>query len=292
MRNLFFLFILIGLVSCETEKLVVDKAPNDDLSNLRSVISAGDIHNDFMDIANAHDFSSLGSMLSYGDVLDYLVDFYQTNTNNHSAITSNDKLILEESFENHINLTNPLHVERIIRNVDLVDNPFQLTGQSTLSQLMYDLYLNNGVTQAEYNQLIGIQNALVDVFDFEMGISELVTYLDSINDASSYILTYVKDIGLRSSEWWLGNEVGGYVNFLDDIIDSDHPDYYPNGVAGLVANDIAGAVVGGAIAAGGQLIFADEFNWNIVGYGALAGAVTNSLGVTRWIANGIRRFWN
>jgi len=67
MRYLFFLFILIGLVSCETEKLVIDKTPNDDLSDLRSVISAGDIHNDFMDLANAHDFSSLGSMLSYGD---------------------------------------------------------------------------------------------------------------------------------------------------------------------------------------------------------------------------------
>jgi hypothetical protein len=291
MRYLSFLFILIGLVSCESEKSLVNKALNEDLSDLRSVISAGDIHNDFMDLANAHDFSSLGSILSYGNVLDYLVDFYQTNTNNYSAITSNDKLIFEDLFENHINLTNPLYCERIIRNVDLVDNPFQLSGQSTLSQLKYDLFLHNGVTQAEYNQLIGIQNALVDVYDFEMGISELVTYLESINDASSYILKSVKDIGLRSSEWWKGNEVGGYVYFLDDIIHSDHPDYYPNGVAALVANDIAGAVFGGCLAVGGQLIFNDEVNWGMVGYSMVGAAVIASTGAVGRLASWIRKWY-
>jgi len=55
-----------------------------------------------------------------------------------------------------------------------------------------------------------------------------------------------------------------------------------------VGTDIAGAVIGGCIALGGQLIFGDgSVNWGAVGYGALGGAITGSTGAVgklgRWI---------
>ena len=46
-----------------------------------------------------------------------------------------------------------------------------------------------------------------------------------------------------------------------------------------IATDVAGAIIGGAVTLGGQVIFNDDVNWAIVGYGALSGVIIFSTGL-------------
>lgn len=65
---------------------------------------------------------------------------------------------------------------------------------------------------------------------------------------------------------------------------------FPEGVTsqailpGPIATDVAGAIIGGAVTLGGQVIFNDDVNWAIVGYGAVTGAVVGSTGAVGRLA--------
>lgn len=100
------------------------------------------------------------------------------------------------------------------------------------------------------------------------------------NSEGSYFQTgLILAIAEESYYWWTENPEAAF----DDPTKLNSENIQAV-LPGLIATDAAGAIVGGAIAAGGQLIFSDDFNWGVVGYGAVAGAIVGSTGAVGRLA--------
>lgn len=98
--------------------------------------------------------------------------------------------------------------------------------------------------------------------------------LKPTSDESKYTVGVVLAIAEESYDWWSRNP--------DAIISTDGKSkaiLLPT----IVAQDVAGAIVGAGIAAGYQLT-KDDFDWGAVGWAAAGGAVVASTGVVGRIA--------
>ena len=100
--------------------------------------------------------------------------------------------------------------------------------------------------------------------------------LEPTSDGSKHTVGIILAIAEESYEWWSKNP--------DDIISTDGKSkviLLPN----VVAQDVAGAIVGAGVAAGYQLYQNDgDFDWEAVGWGAGAGAIIASTGLVGRIA--------
>lgn len=100
--------------------------------------------------------------------------------------------------------------------------------------------------------------------------------LEPASDGSKHTVGIILAIAEESYEWWSKNP--------DAIISTDGKSkaiLLPN----VVAQDVAGAIVGAGVAAGYQLYQNDgDFDWGAVGWGAGAGAIIASTGLVGRIA--------
>ena len=104
--------------------------------------------------------------------------------------------------------------------------------------------------------------------------------LEPASDESKYTVGIILAIAEESYDWWTKNP---------DAIFSPDGKYKAILIPNIVAQDVAGAIVGAGVAAGYQAYQNDgDFDWEAVGWGAAAGAVVASTGlvgkIARWLS--------
>tara|TARA_R110002073_G_scaffold212799_1_gene373102 strand:- start:452 stop:925 length:474 start_codon:yes stop_codon:yes gene_type:complete len=121
------------------------------------------------------------------------------------------------------------------------------------------------------------ENGQIPSFSLADSISVYKTFYQGLkptSDESKYTVGVVLAIAEESYDWWSKNP--------DAIIPTDGKSkavLLPT----IVAQDVAGAIVGAGITAGYQLM-QDEFDWGAVGWAAGGGAIVASTGLVGRIA--------
>ena len=130
----------------------------------------------------------------------------------------------------------------------------------------------------------------ISVFALDDTLSTLENEFKSIVHQTEtnygYITGAVLAVAKESYNWWLNNPGAIQVN---SIKTTNKIDNKIQAIPLVVANDIAGALVGAGIAVSGQMIINGEVDWGIVGWSAVSGAVIGSTGVVgkigKWLSN-------
>lgn len=147
-----------------------------------------------------------------------------------------------------------------------------------------DMTKMNLFSEQEIKLMTKITESFESTANFEISHEELVNRLvqyeneyktlEYKSDNSYFSTGLTLAIAKESFDWWSKNPTAFESNDGKNKL-------LPN----VVAQDLAGAIVGSAVAAGYQLIQNDDdFDWAAVGYGAVAGAVVGSTGVVGKIA--------
>lgn len=128
-------------------------------------------------------------------------------------------------------------------------------------------------------------NALADSLDqFEL---EYLSANHGNGTQNGYITGSVLAVAKESYTWWLNNPDA--IRLDKNIVSKYGIQNKVQAIPVVVANDIAGTLVGAGIAVTGQMIINGEIDWAIVGWSAVSGAVIGSTGVVSkiggWISN-------
>ena len=282
-------FVLLCLTAlflhCEKEDVNSSKLQ---LRKASSTCSYGDIHNDFMDMANA-EFEIDTTVTSKTQAIRQLTDFYVNRTSSYTKLSSDDRNILAESIENNNDLFDAQTSINVIFDRNLVNNPWR--GRSTLTVLIDDLNANAVISSNETAQIRATVTLVRDAIQGRVNLNDFeqkLTQLSADNVGKNYdFLNPALCVGESSLSWWRNTSPD---LFLDQqVISPSNPQYQTNALPDVVGVDIAGAIVGAAVSASIQYGVTRNVNWKIVGLTAVAGAITSSTGVIgklgKWISN-------
>lgn len=298
-KNVFYLLIFLSSVmtlSCSknTDDSSTEQKSND-LLMLRTFDSCsyGDVHNDFMSFYN-DDFNVNQSITSKTDGFNDIINFFKAKSSNYVKLSESEIEILDSSFVANIEIIETEKLNSLISNDETIINPFT-NNQTTLSNLINELKVRNIISNPEYEELINLQNFLDETFRGNVNSIEFNNYLDETSDrikGKGYnLLEPMICIGNSSNNWWRTNtpDIGLPLPLGEQIYPSN--EYTTYAIPVVVANDIAGAIVGGVGAASYQYIATGSVNWEVVGYATVGGAIVGSLGVVGKLSKWIQGLW-
>jgi hypothetical protein len=294
-KNLFYLIVFgVSMMTISCSKNTdesLNELESSDLSLMRTTDSCsyGDIHNDFMSIYN-DDFQINQSITSKTVGYNYIINFFKSKSNDYENLNESEIDILDSSFTSNIELLETLKLNSLISNDETMFDPFS-NNQTTLSNLINELQVQNVISNTEYQELINLQNFLDETFKGRVSNTEFNNYLDEISariDGKGYkLLEPIICIGNSSNNWWRTNtpDIGLPIPLGDQVYPSGS--YTTYAIPVVVANDIAGAIIGGVGAATYQYVGTGSVNWKVVGIATVGGAIVGSLGVlgklSKWI---------
>lgn len=300
MKNnvLHLLFIVTSMMTLGCSKNTDDSSneqKSNDLLSMRASGSCnyGDIHNDFMSFYS-DDFQINHNTTTKTDGVNDVINFFKAKSQDYEKLSKNEIEILDLSFITNIELLETEKLNSIISNDETLINPFS-NNQTTLSNLITELNVRNVISNPEYEELISLQNFLDKTFRGEVSNFEFNNYLDEatkrIEGKGYKLLEPIICIGNSSNDWWRTNtpNIGLPLPFGEQVYPSDS--YTTYAVPVVVANDIAGGIIGGVGAATYQYIGTGSVNWKVVGISAVGGAVVGSLGVLGKLSKWIQGLW-
>lgn len=293
-KKVFYLLAFIAsMTTLSCSKNLDDSSieQNNNLSLMKSSGSCGygDIHNDFMSFYN-DDYQINQSITSKTDGFNDVISFFKTKSNDYDKLSESEIEILDSSVTTNIGLVETEKLNSLISNDKTIINPFS-NNQTTLNNLINELKIRNIISSPEYEELLSLQNFLDETFRGEVSSEEFDNYLAEtsarIKDKGYKLLEPLICIGNSSSNWWKTNtpDIGLPLPLGEQTYPSDN--YTTYAIPVVVANDIAGGLIGGVGAAAYQYIGTGSVNWKVVGIATVGGAVMGSLGVlgklSKWI---------
>jgi len=289
MKRVILFFMTISLLSCSKEETNFNDSG--DFNNIKaksSGFTVGEIHNDYMDLAN-NNFVGDESITNLNDQYSYYYSFLEDYTNSYPKFTNEEKNLFLNSVENNMNLIHYNNVVGIINNTILVDNPIE-GKQTTLNKLIIDLKNNNLISNSELIKINTLQYTISQAFEGNISYEDFNLFIKDLeNDVSEndyVLLEPISSIATYSNEWWTINEREIY---LPEPVGSINPgdSQYQTYVAPVVATDVGGAIVGAALAAANQYINNGKVTVGGVAVGAVGGAIVASTGIAgrigRWL---------
>lgn len=285
MKRLCFLILLI-LASCSQEEVFTNGDAHIG-KKTNSISGVGEMHNNFMDYI-ANDFVINSNIETKDDAFNYVTTFFKEKTDLYSKIVYGTKENIKEGFEENIYLLESLELHSIIKNEKLIDNPIRKS-ETNLEILLNDLKNENIISIDEYSKLKDFQVVLSEVFVGNLNIQELKNHTRNLKmnyNSDEIIINNMIEIMDFSSEWWTTNNPSGYFPLVGVIEpnDSNYSDYTPM----WIANDVAGALIGGVGSAGIQYVLNGEVDWAMVGAVTLTGAIIGSTGAVGKLGGWIR----
>lgn len=229
-----------------------------------------------------HEFEPKEDIKNLNDKINYLSEF---NSNSLKELKVNGEVYTHLSFaiENNKRMVYQFEYESPFTKQKIVSNdPFVVQDLAIQDLKTTDLFSDEEIHLLE--RVGNLFNASLYSSYMADSISlykEEYSKLSYMTSESYFQVGIVLAIAEESHQWWNENPEAAWGN----------PKlHYPKGsnsqtvLPGPLATDVAGAIIGGAVTLGGQFVFAEEVNWAIVGYGAVAGAVVGSTGAVGRLA--------
>lgn len=259
---------LTSIIGCKKEYRPLAQEENDAKITMYSggTLGIGEIHNLAMENAQYYegfDFSTEES--AYTSIRSYIHEFLSGFPEYYDGQIGEDDLLL-------------INPETLMLSVATIDNQF------------IDLKNNNVISQTEFIALMELRTLVLNNASGILTNDEFYSELNSFNTQYNeqlkqmVIVPNCLALGLASCNYWLAENKlppGGYTD----------EEGIPVKIAPIVANDLAGGIVGGALSAGGQYIKDGKVDGTKVAKDALKGAVLGSIGLVGKVAKGIGRLF-
>jgi len=146
------------------------------------------------------------------------------------------------------------------------------------------------ISVQEFEKIISLQYVLSKVYNGEMGITELSSYLNQEKNTnnSNVVFNSLIDIGVASNQWWNENTPSIFLPFpINEEIYPSEGQYQTYAIP--VPTDVAGALFGAATGIVSQYGSSESVNWKGVAISTLAGAVIGSTGAVgklgKWLSS-------
>jgi len=173
--NLLFSLLVLTFYSCNDNEVVPDR--NDSYNKKHySHINHGKIHNDFMSFIN-NDFIISKDIATKSDAYNSVSSFFKDKLKSYQDVEEKEKSLLSDSFERNIFLLDTANLQSIIKNETNIENRIR-GGYTTLRVLLDDLRDVGAISNQEFEKIISLQYVLSKVYNGEMGITELSSYLN------------------------------------------------------------------------------------------------------------------
>ncbi len=277
MKNIkiFVTLITISLIifSC-SENEITDNQVN----NLKSNISLGKIHNDFLthtlinfDIPKEKHSKEEGLTELANFQIDYMNSLNYNNFDKETAINYFTQMKHLYKIENAMDLLeNGVIIEN--QRFSLTEMNNKLNTDGVISEL--DTEITNKIIQDLNDNLKGIKTDKDVLNSLKEYKTIWVNSQNSISNKGGDYSSIILDISISSLNWWEENslEANGH-----------------NKVAVWIMTDIVGAIAGADLAATAQNFLNDgEINWSVVAAAGLTTAIASSTGIIgkvgKWLA--------
>lgn len=295
-KILFYVSALIGFVAfsaCQNENSDLNVPENEKTLKVADFAEWGELHNRFLEnVQENFEYSAEEARETVPDKIKKVLDFNlaftdKMFTDEGEQETMHKEMVRYSNFvQADLFLSNALVTRTRSENAELSvedianifnDSIVDLEKLPSLEQLNNAAFKGNLYSEKSYNLIRRLINALADNYkglssdaEYESKLLGIVEDFDALKFNETSVeganLAVVLSISVASYNWWKSTPEAMSVNGKIPV---------------LVANDVAGALVGAI----GNMAYQDvfnhthKFNWSTFGGAALTGAVTGSTGV-------------
>lgn len=278
--------VLMGLIIFPTACDRINSSQSEpELLNFEQFEVYGEIHNQFLTNVK-NNFTPDNEIGDLNNALNYLNDFQQDFLQ-QVDLKGLDKNELSRALSNSKDLS--IHEKAYQKMFIRSKKSTSFNNEPTLFELLSMVREEGLLDEFEYQSLTELSTKVKDSYEGYISDDELKTFvLDlksewleqgyTVDSQNGILMAYALSISLASLDWWEENAAAGLNKSRKGKVMA---------LPAWAALDIGGAIVGATVTISGQAAFADEINWEIVGYGTLATGITTSTGaagkVAKWL---------